>query len=117
MDLEHTYMSRSAIDEETRYRLIKKIETNPDISQRELASELGISLGKVNYCLKALINIGLVKAGNFARASNKTDYAYCLTPAGVKEKAAMTIRFLERKQQQFDQLKKEIEQLKGEVGR
>jgi EPS-associated MarR family transcriptional regulator len=109
-------MTRNLIDEEMRYRLIRKIEANPQVSQRELARELGISLGKVNYCLKALIEVGLIKAGNFVRASNKRDYAYCLTAAGVKEKAAMTRRFLETKQQQYDQLKREIEQLKKDIG-
>jgi EPS-associated MarR family transcriptional regulator len=108
-------MTPRLIDDETRYRLIKQIEKTPEISQRELAAELGLSLGKVNYCLKALIGVGLIKAGNFARSSNKVGYAYFLTPAGAKEKAAMTIRFLEAKQQQYDMLRKEIELLKKEI--
>lgn len=108
-------MTRNLIDEEMRYRLIRKIEANPQVSQRELARELGISLGKVNYCLKALIEVGLIKVGNFAKAPNKRDYAYCLTPAGAKEKAAITLRYLSLKQQQYDKLTQEIELLKKEV--
>lgn len=103
------------IDEETRYRLLKKIEANPSISQRELAADLGMSLGKINYCLKALISVGLVKIGNFARSKNKGGYMYMLTPAGVKEKFTLTVCFLEKKQLQYDSLRKEIEELKSEI--
>jgi len=108
-------MQHKLLDEETRYRLIKKIEANPKLSQRELAKEIGVSLGKVNYLLKALMHVGLVKAGNFARSKNKTGYAYLLTPKGVVEKTRLTSRFLEAKQRQFDDLKKEIDQLKREA--
>lgn len=109
-------MQNTVIDNETHYWLLKKIEANPKISQRELAKELGISLGKVNYCLKALVNVGLVKVGNFVRSNNKSGYAYSLTPAGVKEKTAVTLRFLKYKQKQYEQLRLEIEKLKKEAG-
>jgi len=108
-------MSNHSIDDETRYRLLKKIEANPAVSQRELAADLGMSLGKINYCLKALIDVGWVKVGNFARSKNKAGYTYVLTPTGLKQKAVLTINFLERKQRQFDLLKQEIEQIKREV--
>ena len=94
---------------------MRKLAHNPNLSQRELAAELGISLGKVNYCLKALVKVGWVKAGNFARSNNKAGYAYLLTPKGITEKAALTSRFIEYKQQQYDSLKKEIEELRAEA--
>ena len=102
--------------DEVRLALMRKLAQNPNLSQRELAAELGISLGKVNYCLKALVRVGWVKAGNFARSSNKAGYAYLLTPKGITEKAALTSRFLEYKQRQYDSLKKEIEELRVEAG-
>jgi EPS-associated MarR family transcriptional regulator len=94
---------------------LRKLENNPDLSQRELAQMLGVSLGKVNYCLKALVQVGWVKAGNFARSKSKAGYVYLLTPKGVTEKAALTARFLARKQQQYQQLQAEIEELRAEV--
>ena len=109
-------MKESAIPDEVRLALMRKLAHNPNLSQRELAAELGISLGKVNYCLKALVKVGWVKAGNFARSNNKAGYAYLLTPKGITEKAALTSRFIEYKQQQYDSLKREIEQLRQEVG-
>jgi EPS-associated MarR family transcriptional regulator len=105
------------VNDETRYQLIRLIEENPNISQRELANRLGISLGKVNYCLRALINVGWVKAGNFVRSDNKMRYAYMLTPAGIKEKAQITARFLKKKQAQYQQLKTEIARLQQELER
>jgi EPS-associated MarR family transcriptional regulator len=102
-------------NDETRYLLIKFIEENPGITQRELAVRLGISLGKVNYCLKALINIGWVKAGNFVRSNNKMRYAYALTPAGLREKTKITAIFLTKKQAQYESLKVEIARLKSEL--
>lgn len=103
------------INEETRYRLLKKIEANPNISQRELAADLGMSLGKINYCLKTLINVGWVKVGNFARSNNKLGYAYILTPIGIKEKAKIMARFLKMKREQYELLKAEIENLELEL--
>jgi EPS-associated MarR family transcriptional regulator len=101
--------------EDVRLQILRTLEQNPEFSQRQLAEHLGVSLGKANYCLKALVQVGWVKAGNFARSKNKTGYAYALTPKGMAEKAALTVQFLERKQQQYDQLRKEIEALKAEV--
>lgn len=102
--------------EETHYRIIKLIEARPDITQRQLAQALGISLGKINYCLRALIDKGQVKARNFQRNSNKKTYAYLLTPKGIEEKAQLTGRFLKHKLAEYEILKREIEQLKHEVG-
>ncbi|MDS4016043.1 MAG: MarR family EPS-associated transcriptional regulator [Candidatus Accumulibacter sp.] len=97
------------------YRLLKLIETNPDISQRELAREMGVSLGKANYCLKALVAKGFVKLENFGRHRNKLAYAYLLTPAGIEEKARVTVSFLRRKEQEFETIKQEIARLREEV--
>ena len=93
------------------YRLLKLIENQPEISQRELASELGLSLGKINYCLKAFVSRGLIKVDNFRRADNKRIYAYLLTPKGVEERARMTIRFFRSAEAEYEMLKKEVELL------
>jgi EPS-associated MarR family transcriptional regulator len=103
------------MNEETTYHLIKTIATTPITNQRDLAEKLGISLGKLNYCLKALLNKGLVKAENFRQANNKRRYIYQLTPAGLKEKAAVTIRFLKQKQNEYEKIKLAINQLQKEV--
>jgi len=109
-------MKSDAINEETHLQLMRLLEQSPDLSQRGLSKAMGVSLGKVNYCLKALAEVGWIKAGNFARSKNKAGYAYVLTPSGVKNKAQLTARFLERKQQQYELLKREIELLKKEIG-
>ncbi len=101
--------------DEINLRLIKLIESRPDLTQRELASELGISLGKANYCLRALVDKGWVKTRNFRNSSNKLAYAYMLTPAGMARKWSLTQRFLERKKAEYDRLKHEIEQLSSEL--
>jgi EPS-associated MarR family transcriptional regulator len=103
------------MNEETTYHLIKTIATTPITNQRDLAEKLGISLGKLNYCLKALLNKGLVKAENFRQAKNKRRYMYKLTPAGLKEKAAVTLRFLEQKRKEYKKIKKELKELEKEV--
>lgn len=108
-------MNESQIPDDLCYKLLKKIADNPEISQRELAGMIGVSLGKTNYCLKALMGAGWVKAGNFARSSSKLNYAYVLTPKGVAEKAAVTLRFLKQKQLRYEQLEQEIEELKLEA--
>lgn len=108
-------MSTPNIDDEMRYHLVRLIEANPHISQRELAAELGVSVGKTNYCLKALMSVGWVKAGNFVRSSNKAKYAYVLTPKGMQEKVRITARFLNQKQMQYELLKTEIKRLKQEL--
>jgi len=103
------------MNEEISYRVIKLIEQNPAISQRELAEALGVSLGKTNYCLKALIEKGLIKARNFKNNKNKLAYTYLLTPHGIREKVRITAAFLKRKLAEYDDLKYEIEALKQEV--
>lgn len=108
-------MADPALSDELRYQLLKELEKNPSISQRELARCIGLSLGKTNYCLNALIEAGWVKAGNFARSKNKMNYAYVLTPNGFSEKTAVTIRFLDAKRKLHDKLKSEIALLQNEV--
>ena len=103
------------LTEENRYQLLKLLEQNPNLNQRELAKAMGISLGKTNYCLNALIEKGLIKATNFKRSKNKMNYAYYLTPKGIEEKASVTMRFLKRKQQEYESLVKELEELQKEA--
>ncbi len=92
------------------------LQGNPDLTQRELAEKLGISVGGLNYCLKALMEKGMVKMKNFANSKNKFGYVYVLTPIGMAEKAAITHRFLLRKMDEYEALKAEIDALKSEVG-
>ena len=106
---------RAKIQEDTNFRVMRLLEENPDLTQRELAKKLGISVGGLNYCLKALMQKGLVKMKNFAHSKNKFGYAYVLTPIGLAEKAALTTRFLQRKILEYEALKAEIEALKAEV--
>jgi EPS-associated MarR family transcriptional regulator len=103
------------MSEETHYHVLKLIEKNPSITQRQLASELGVSVGKANYCLKALIDKGWVKANNFKNSNNKLAYIYKLTPSGIEQKARITVNFLKRKMSDYESLKQEIEMLKNEV--
>ena len=102
--------------EDLRFRALRLLEANPKLSQRDLAEALGISVGKVNYCLKALLDKGLIKIHNFRASSRKLRYAYLLTPAGLADKAAITCRFLQRKLAEYDRLREEIESLRAEVG-
>jgi EPS-associated MarR family transcriptional regulator len=104
------------LPEDSRYQILKKLEANPEISQRQLATELGISLGKVNYCLRALIEKGMVKGRNFGRSQSKGKYIYLLTPAGIENKAALTARFLKRKMAEYEALRNEIEEIKKDLG-
>ncbi len=101
--------------DEIRYRLFKLIQDQPDITQRQLAQELGVSLGKTHYCLKALIDKGWVKAARFRANPNKSVYAYLLTPKGIVEKARVTTQFLKRKIDEFEAIKGQIKELKKEV--
>ena len=103
--------------EEMSYQVIKLIEQDPEISQRELSKELGVSLGKVNYCLRALIDKGWVKAKNFKNSQHKMAYRYLLNPKGMQEKTALTMSFLQRKLVEHAALQQEIESLRSEVGR
>ncbi len=101
--------------QEIHLKVLRHLEDNPEVSQRQLAEELGISLGKANYCLKALINKGLIKASNFKNNANKRAYLYVLTPKGIETKARISVRFLRHKIKEYEALKLEIEQLKIEV--
>jgi len=101
--------------EDINYQVLKLIEQNPELSQRQLAEEMGVSLGKANYCLRALIDKGLVKAKNFKNSSNKAAYLYLLTPRGVEAKAKISVRFLARKVEEYEALRVEIDELKAEV--
>jgi EPS-associated MarR family transcriptional regulator len=108
--------SRQAkLQEDTYFRVMRILQENPDLTQRELAEKLGVSVGGLNYCLKALIEKGLVKMKNFANSKNKFGYVYVLTPTGMAEKAAITHRFLQRKMDEYEALKSEIEALRSEV--
>ncbi len=103
------------LDDETRYRLLKLLESRPELSQRELADEMGVSLGKVNYCLRAVMERGWVKVKNFARHPKKRAYAYYVTPKGAEEKAKVTARFLNCKLAEYEDIKREIERLQQEA--
>jgi len=108
--------SRQAkLQEDTTFRVMRLLEENPDLTQRELAEKLGISVGGLNYCLKALMGKGLVKMKNFANSKNKFGYVYVVTPSGVAERASLTQRFLKRKMEEYELLKAEIEALRFEV--
>jgi EPS-associated MarR family transcriptional regulator len=104
------------LSDDIHYRLLKILQERPDASQRQLAEALGFSLGKINYCVKALLDKGWVKAKNFRNSKNKLAYAYVLTPSGIDAKARITARFLKRKMVEYEALKAEIAQLKAEVG-
>ena len=95
-------------DNQDHFEVLRKIQKKPDATQRELAEQLGFSLGKLNYCLKALKVKGLIKIDNFSKNPNKTGYLYVLTPEGIAEKTKLTINFMKRKMQEYDELKKEI---------
>jgi len=103
------------LSDEYRYKILKRLEADPEISQRELAGDLGISLGRVNYCIQALIEKGLVKANNFRNSKNKKGYAYFLTPRGIEDKARMTVEFLKIKLAEHEALTKEIHGLQEEA--
>tara|TARA_B100000965_G_scaffold292973_1_gene250887 strand:- start:474 stop:779 length:306 start_codon:yes stop_codon:yes gene_type:complete len=90
------------------FEILRKIQKNPKATQRKLANELGFSLGKLNYCIKALRKKGLVKAENFKKNPNKINYLYVLTPAGIMAKSKLTINFMNRKMKEYDELKSEI---------
>lgn len=96
-------------DNPDHFNVLRKIKKNPQYSQRELAEELGFSLGKLNYCLKALKSKGLVKIGNFKRNPHKVNYIYVLTPKGIAEKTKLTLNFMKQKIKEYDELKKEID--------
>ena len=103
------------LTDELRFKIIRRLEIDPHLSQRALAKELEISLGRVNYCLQALMRKGLIKAGNFQHSQKKRMYMYLLTPRGIEEKAKATVRFLQRKMKENEVIVAEIKQLRGEI--
>ena len=103
------------INQELEYRVLKILEQQPELTQRQLSEALGVSLGKTNYVLKSLLKVGWIKLDNFQKSNNKWGYAYLLTPSGVNEKAAITLRFLKRKQREHKDLQLEIARLQKEV--
>ena len=108
--------SRQAqIQEDTYFRVMRILQENPDLTQRELAEKLGVSVGGLNYCINALMDKGWVKMQNFQNSKNKFKYVYVLTPQGVAEKVALTSSFLERKMQEYEALKAEIKSLRQDA--
>ena len=105
---------RTQLQEDTYFRVMHILHKSPDITQRELAEKLGVSVGGLNYCLKALIDKGWVKIQNFRNNKNKLGYAYLLTPTGIVQKASLTSSFLQRKMEEYEALKQEIKQMKQE---
>ena len=106
---------RAKLHEDTNFRLMRILEANPDLSQREMGKALGISFGGIHYCLNALVAKGLVKIENFSQNQNKFGYVYLLTPSGIAEKAALTSSFLTRKMDEYEALKLEIATLRSEI--
>lgn len=105
------------VNKEITLQLMAHVEQNPEDTQRAIARELGVSLGSVNYCIKALINKGFLKVENFRKSSNKLGYAYLLTPSGIGEKANLTVSFLKRKQEEYNRLEAEIADLQEQVAK
>jgi len=103
------------LTDEYRYRILKILESNPGASQRDIARELGVSLGRVNFCLQALIEKGLIKANNFRNSTTKQTYLYLLTPKGIDEKAKVTLRFLKSKLAEYETIKAELEELRRDA--
>ena len=97
--------------------LMRAIDANPQITQRELSTHLGMSLGKINFLIKAMVEKGFIKADNFKNSKNKIAYLYCLTPKGIEEKAKITYRFLKWKVAEYEKLEQEIQQLQKEVNK
>lgn len=103
------------LNDADRYRILKRLEANPEISQRALAEELGLSLGKINFCLNALIERGMLKVENFRNNKHKRAYMYYLTPTGMEEKARVTLRFLSARVAEYEALDREIAELRKEA--
>ena len=103
------------MNSETRYRILRAVESEPQITQRELAARLGISLGKVNYCLRALMRKGFLKARNFKNSGRKRQYVYKLTPQGVAERTRVAITYLKTKSAEFDEIREEIARLEAQL--
>ena len=113
---EASHAQKIGARDELRLKVLRALEANPELSQRRLAAELGVSLGGANYALKALMERGFVKANNFRKSGRKAAYLYVLTPKGVVEKTSLAAAFLGRKLAEYEALKQEIETLKGELG-
>lgn len=107
--------ANNEFQEELKLRIMRVLEENPNATQRDIARKLNVSLGGVNYCIKALVDRGWVKLNRFAKSERKMGYAYILTPQGISEKTRITARFLERKMAEYESLQQEIEQLRAEV--
>ena len=103
------------LSDDLKYQILQQLEKDPQISQRQLANELGMSLGKTNYCVRAVVEKGWVKVRNFRKSNRKVAYLYQLTPRGIAAKSRITRRFLDRKVEEFERLQKEIQQLRAEV--
>lgn len=108
---------RPQLQDDLHFRVLRLLQEKPDLSERELARELGVSNGKLHYCMKALMEKGLVKLGNFANSNHRLGYAYLLTPAGIRRKAALATSFLKRKMDEYEALRAEITTLQAEVNR
>ena len=106
---------RSQSQEDNYFRVLRVLQANPDLTQREIAQQLGLSTSGLNYCLNALIDKGWVKVQNFSQSKNKFGYIYVLTPQGILEKVALTSRFLQRKQAEYEALRTEIDSLTAEL--
>ena len=102
-------------EQEIRYRLFKLLDDDPNLTQRQMAEKMGISLGKFNYCLKELVKKGFVKIDRFTSSDNKAAYMYILTPHGVEQKAKITVNFLKRKMNEYERIKQDIEEIRKEV--
>ena len=100
-------------NQQSKYQLLKSLEQDANLTQRQLSEELGISLGKVNYCLKNLIQKGFIKINNFKNSNHKLQYSYLLTPKGIEEKAKLTIEYLKLKTEEYNALKEEVERIKN----
>ena len=103
------------LTDEYRYRILKLLESNPSASQRDIARELGVSLGRVNFCLQALVEKGLIKANNFRNSTTRQTYLYLLTPKGMQEKAKVTVRFLKVKLEEYEFIKAQVEELQRDA--
>lgn len=108
-------MANSSLREDLRFKVLRTLENNPNISHRQLANEIGVSVGAVNYCMRALIDKGHLKVQNFRTSKNRLAYAYLLTPRGIREKSILATRFLNRKLNEYNMLRKEIEAVRAEI--
>lgn len=108
-------MFSATLHEESHLKVLRLLESNPRMNQRDLSKALGVSLGKTNYCVKALLDKGLIKMQNFRTSQNKLAYTYLLTPAGVEEKVRITVHYLKYKVQEYERLRVEIEELQREA--